>query len=217
MITLIIVDDHDLVREGIRRLIEDKKGIKVVAEGKSGEEAITLAKEYDPDVILMDVRMPGIGGLEATRKINRVYPDIKILNVTACSGDPYPSRLLEAGSSGFITKESDIDEIEHAIRVISAGQKYLSPAIAQQIALNKLNPDSSGNGPFSELSDREMQIAMMIVSCKKTQDISDALFLSPKTISTYRHRLFEKLKIQGDVELTLLAIKHGLLDPGETT
>jgi len=217
MINLIIVDDHDIVREGIRRLLEDKKGIKVVAEGKSGEEAIKLAKIHDPDVILMDVRMPGIGGLEATRKINRSYPDIKILNVTACSGDTYPSRLLDAGSSGFITKESDIDEIEHAIRVITAGQKYLSSEIAQRVALHKLNPDVTGTGPFADLSDREMQIAMMIVSCKKTQDISDTLFLSPKTISTYRHRLFDKLNIQGDVELTLLAIKHGLLDPSETS
>lgn len=216
MINVIVVDDHDLVRVGIVRLLEDKKGIKVVAEGKSGEDAVHLAKELDPDVILMDVRMPGMGGLEATRKIKKLFPDIKILNVTACIGDPYPSKLLQAGSSGFITKESDIDEIEKAIIKINAGQKYLSPEIAQRMALNKFDEDGKHDGPFGELSERELQIALMIVACKKVQEISDTLFLSPKTVNTYRYRLFEKLGIQGDVELALLAVKHGLLDPSES-
>ncbi|AJQ95823.1 MULTISPECIES: UvrY/SirA/GacA family response regulator transcription factor [Gynuella] len=216
MIKIVVVDDHDLVRTGITRLLEDVKGIEVIAEGKSGEEAIELAKRLEPDVLLMDVKMPGIGGLEATRKIAKACPDVKILNVTAWGEDPFPSRLLQAGASGFLTKGADVEEMARAIKTLHAGQKYLSPAIAQRMALNSFMPDSNGRKtPFDDLSDREMQIALMIVSCQKVQEISDKLCLSPKTVNTYRYRIFEKLSIDSDVELTLLAIKHGMLDAEE--
>ena len=215
MIQVIVIDDHDLVRMGICRLLEDVAGVKVIGEGRSGEEAVLLAKEHQPDVILMDVRMPGMGGLEATRKIKRLYPDIAIVVVTACIGDPYPSKLLQAGAAGFITKEANLAEMTLAIQKVHLGQKYLSPEIAQRLALNAYDGNPQKDGPFADLSDRELQIAMLIVSCKKVQEISDSLFLSPKTVNTYRYRLFAKLYIESDVELALLAVKHGLLDPSE--
>jgi two-component system invasion response regulator UvrY len=215
MIQVIVIDDHDLVRMGICRLLEDVAGVKVIGEGRSGEEAVLLAKEHQPDVILMDVRMPGMGGLEATRKIKRLYPDIAIVVVTACIGDPYPSKLLQAGAAGFITKEANLAEMTLAIQKVHLGQKYLSPEIAQRLALNAYDGNPQKDGPFADLSDRELQIAMLIVSCKKVQEISDSLFLSPKTVNTYRYRLFAKLNIESDVELALLAVKHGLLDPSE--
>ena len=215
MIEVIVIDDHDLVRMGICRLLGDVSGLKVVAEGRSGEEAVVLAKQFQPDVMLMDVRMPGMGGLEATRKIKKQYPEIAILTVTACIGDPYPSKLLQAGASGFITKEASLDEMTLAIKKVHLGQKYLSPEIAQRLALNAYDGTPNRDGPFTDLSDRELQIAMLIVSCKKVQEISDSLFLSPKTVNTYRYRLFAKLNIESDVELALLAVKHGLLDPSE--
>jgi len=215
MIQVIVIDDHDLVRMGICRLLEDVAGVKVIGEGRSGEEAVLLAKEHQPDVILMDVRMPGMGGLEATRKIKRLYPDIAIVVVTACIGDPYPSKLLQAGAAGFITKEANLAEMTLAIQKVHLGQKYLSPEIAQRLALNAYDGNPQKDGPFADLSDREQQIAMLIVSCKKVQEISDSLFLSPKTVNTYRYRLFAKLNIESDVELALLAVKHGLLDPSE--
>ncbi|WP_132700517.1 UvrY/SirA/GacA family response regulator transcription factor [Reinekea marinisedimentorum] len=212
MVELIVVDDHDLVRFGLVRLLSDVEGIRVVADGDSGEAAVKLAKKHEPDVILMDVRMPGMDGIEATRKILRQFPDIKIIAVTACGDDPFPSRLLQAGASGYLTKGASTDEMLKAIKTVMAGQKYLTPSIAQKLALQSFS--GSGN-PFNDLSDREMQIATMICSCKKVQEISDKLCLSPKTVNTYRYRVFEKLSVSSDVELTHLAIRHGLLEPQE--
>lgn len=213
MIQVVVVDDHDLVRMGLVRLLEDIEGLMVIAEAASGEEAVRLAKELAPDVMLMDVRMPGLGGLEATRKIHRLYPEIKVIAVTACGDDPFPSRLLQAGAAGYLTKDASTDEMVRAIRTVSAGQKYLSPKIAQELALQNLSGKAAS--PFADLSDREMQIATLICSCKKVQEISDQLCLSPKTVNTYRYRIFEKMNISSDVELTHLAIRHGLLEPQE--
>lgn len=212
MIQVIVVDDHDLVRMGLVRLLGDADGIDVIKQGASGEDAIRLAKEHEPDVIMMDVRMPGIGGIEATRKIHRQFPDIKIIAVTACGDDPFPARLLQAGASGYLTKGASSEEMVLAVRTVVAGQKYLAPNVAQKLALQNVG---AGGSPFSELSDREMQIATMICSCKKVQEISDKLCLSPKTVNTYRYRIFDKLGISSDVELTHLAIRHGILEPNE--
>ncbi|WP_028669984.1 UvrY/SirA/GacA family response regulator transcription factor [Saccharospirillum impatiens] len=212
MIQVIVVDDHDLVRMGLVRLLGDAAGIEVIKEGASGEDAIRLAKEHEPDVIMMDVRMPGIGGIEATRKIHRQFPDIRIIAVTACGDDPFPARLLQAGAAGYLTKGASSEEMVLAVRTVVAGQKYLAPNVAQKLALQNVG---AGGSPFSELSDREMQIATMICSCKKVQEISDKLCLSPKTVNTYRYRIFDKLSISSDVELTHLAIRHGILEPNE--
>lgn len=212
MVDVVVVDDHDLVRLGLVRLLSDVEGINVVAEGNSGEQAIELARKHEPDVMLMDVRMPGIDGIEATRKIMRHLPDIKIIAVTACNDDPFPSRLLQAGASGYLTKGASAEEMVKAIRTVLAGQKYLTASVAQKLALTNLG---GSQNPFNDLSDREMQIAILICSCKKVQEISDKLCLSPKTVNTYRYRIFEKLNVSSDVELTHAAIRHGLLEPQE--
>lgn len=209
MIKVLVVDDHDLVRMGITRMLTDISGLKVVGEAASGEDALRLARELHPQVVLMDVKMPGIGGLEATRKLLRQDPDIRVLAVTVCDEEPFPSRLLKAGAAGYLTKGAALDEMVKAIRAVAAGQRYISPEIAQQLALKNL--DDEKGSPFELLSEREMQITMMIVNCQKVQEISDRLFLSPKTVNSYRYRIFEKLGIDSDVELTLLAVRHGLL------
>lgn len=209
MIKVLVVDDHDLVRMGITRMLTDISGIKVVGEAASGEDAIRLARELQPQVVLMDVKMPGIGGLEATRKLLRQDPDLRVVAVTVCDEEPFPSRLLKAGAAGYLTKGAALDEMVKAIRAVAAGQRYISPEIAQQLALKNL--DDEKGSPFEALSEREMQITMMIVNCQKVQEISDRLFLSPKTVNSYRYRIFEKLGIDSDVELTLLAVRHGLL------
>ncbi len=209
MISVIVADDHDLVRMGITRMLEDEPGIDVIGQASSGEEAVALVKELDPDVILMDLKMPGIGGLEATRKLQRSHPDVKVIAVTVCEEEPFPSRLLQAGAAGYLTKGAAMEEMVRAIQVVNAGQRYISPDIAQQLALKPFNKDGS---PFDELSERELQIAMMIVNCHKVQDISDQLFLSPKTVNSYRYRVFDKLGVSSDVELTLLAVRHGVLN-----
>ena len=210
MINVLIVDDHDLVRVGIRRLLTDVKGIKVVGEARNGEDAVRLARELQPDVILMDVKMPGIGGLEATRKILRIQPDIKIIAVTVYGDEPYPSRLLQAGAAGYITKGSSLDEMVHAVRTVYAGQRYISPEVAQQLALKHISEQEES--PFDLLSERELQVMLMITTGRKVQEISEQLYLSPKTINSYRYRLFEKLQVSNDVELTHLAMRHGMID-----
>lgn len=210
MINVLLVDDHDLVRVGIRRLLADVSGIKVIGEAKSGEDAVKLARELKPQVILMDVKMPGIGGLEATRKVLRTDPDIKVIAVTVYGEEPFPTRLLQAGAVGYITKGSSIDEMVQAIRAVYAGQKYLSPEVAQQLALKHLTDQD--DSPFDSLSERELQVMIMITNGQKVQEISDKLCLSPKTVNSYRYRLFEKLGVNSDVELTHLAIRHGMLD-----
>ena len=212
MIKVLVVDDHDLVRAGITRMLADDNGIEVVGDANSGEEAVNMVRKYEPDIVLMDLKMPGIGGLEATRKIKRIADDIKIIVVTACADDPYPARVMQAGASAYITKGADIQEMIRAIRIVHSGQRYISPEIAQKMALRPFDEPDEGASVFDVLSEREMQITMMVVGCQKVQDISDKLCLSPKTVNSYRYRIFEKLGITSDVELTLLAVRHGLLE-----
>ena len=209
-ISVLIVDDHDLVRAGIRSLLSDVPSLTVIGEAGSGEEAIRLVREHHPNVVLMDVRMPGIGGLEATRKLVRIDPDIKIIALTVCEDEPFPSKLLQAGAAGYLTKDSDIKEMILAIQSVHLGKRYISPDIAQRLALKSLSDDAMS--PFEALSERELQVMMMITSGQKVQEISDKLCLSPKTVNSYRYRLFDKLSVQSDVELTHLAMRHGLLD-----
>jgi DNA-binding NarL/FixJ family response regulator len=216
LIKVLVVDDHDLVRMGIVRMLADVPNIKVVGEAASGEDAIRLVRDLNPSVVLMDVRMPGIGGIEATRKLLRINPDIKVIAVTVCDEDPFPSRLMQAGAAGYVTKGAALDEMVSAIRAVNSGQRYISPKIAQQIVLRPYSKESNAS-PFEMLSEREMQIAMMIVSCNKVQNISDNLCLSPKTVNSYRYRIFEKMGINSDVELTLLAIRHGMIDAQVST
>jgi two-component system invasion response regulator UvrY len=208
---VLVVDDHDLVRTGITRMLADIDGLQVVGQAESGEESLMKARELKPDVVLMDIKMPGIGGLEATRKLIRSHPDLKVVAVTVCEEDPFPTRLLQAGAAGYLTKGAALEEMVQAIRMVFNGQRYISPQIAQQLALKSFQPQSS-NSPFDLLSEREIQIALMITGCQKVQAISDKLCLSPKTVNTYRYRIFEKLSITSDVELALLAVRHGMID-----
>ena len=207
---VLIVDDHELVRTGIRRLLEDNSNIKVIAEAASGEEAVEMAKTYSPDVILMDIYMPGIGGLEATHKILLHSPDQKIIILTAHSEGPLPKTLLEAGAVGYLTKGCAVEEMVAAIKQVSRGQKYIAPEIAQKMALSMVA--GSENSPFERLTQRELQIVMMITQGLRTQDISDTLCLSPKTVSTYRSRIMSKLGVESGIELVKLAIQHGLTE-----
>lgn len=210
MITVLVADDHAMVRTGIVRMLDDAPDISVIGQACSGEDAISQCRELQPAVVLMDVRMPGIGGLEATRKLCQVAPNSKIVAVSAYDQEPMPSRLIKAGAAGYVSKEASEDEILTAIRQVANGRRYLSPVVAQAMALRPFEVE--GATPFDSLSDREMQICLMIASCHKVQDIADHLHISAKTVNSYRYRMFEKLGINGDVELTHLAIRHGLID-----
>src|SRR3990167_1798163 len=199
---------------GIKRLLQDVQTLKVMGEASTGEEAVLLAKELVPDVVIMDVNMPGIGGLEATRKMMRHNPDIKILALTIYEDEPYPSRFLQAGASGYITKDCNAEEMIKAIRTIYSGQRYISPDIAQQIAIKRFTQGEES--PLDVLSERELQIMLMITQGQKVQNIAKKLCLSSKTVNSYRYRIFDKLGIKSDVELTLLAMRLGMLEGTKT-
>ncbi|WP_303902653.1 UvrY/SirA/GacA family response regulator transcription factor [Thiohalomonas denitrificans] len=209
MIKVLLVDDHELVRTGIRRLLEDIEDIEVCSEASSGEEALNRVAECHPDVVLMDLSMPGIGGLETTRKLSLNSPDVAVIIVTVHTDAPFPSRLMQAGAMGYLSKGGSLDEMLQAIREVKNGGRYISPNIAQNLALSLMDEKES---PFSVLSERELQVMFMLIQGQKVASISEKLNLSPKTISTYRHRVFEKLKVQNDAGLTRLAMCHGLLD-----
>jgi two-component system invasion response regulator UvrY len=209
MINVMLVDDHGLVRNGIKRLLNDVDGIAVVAEAETGEQAIKQVREQQPDVILMDISMPGIGGLEATRKITRSLPGVKIIAVTIHDDDPFPARLLEAGAVGYLTKGCEVREIIKAIRSVHSGKQYITPEVAHKLALTFVN--KGDKSPIDRLTQRETQVMLMIVKGSTNKEISGKLCLSPKTTSTYRYRLFEKLGVFNDVELTRFAIRHGLI------
>ncbi len=210
MISVFLVDDHELVRTGIRRLLEDERGVKVVGEAESGENALKWCRANHADIILMDMNMPGIGGLEATRKLLRFSPDAKIIILTIYTENPFPLKVMKAGAVGYLTKGAGASEMVNAIRAVNCGQRYISPNIAQQMALSQFSP--AAEDPYKNLSERELQIMLMITKGQKVTDISEQLNLSPKTVNAYRYRLFSKLGINGDVELTHLAIRHGMID-----
>jgi two-component system invasion response regulator UvrY len=209
MINVMLVDDHDLVRSGIRRVLDDTGDIKVVAEARSGEQAIAQARCSKPDVVLMDVSMPGIGGLEATRRITLSFPDTKVIAVTIHEDNPFPTCLIDAGASGYITKGNDIGEIINAVKTVHAGKQYFTKDIAEKLALTFIK--YRDQSPLDTISDREMEIMMMVAQGYKNIEISRMLCLSPKTTSTYRYRLYEKLDVDNDVELTRWAIRHGIV------
>ena len=210
LIKVLIVDDHELIRTGISRLLADFDNINIIGEASSGEDAVSLARKERPHVVLMDANMPGIGGLEATRRLVRFDPDVKVIAVTIHDEEPYPTKFLQSGAAGYLTKGADIQEIVNAIRQVHTGKRYITPEIAQEMALKALNPQEES--PFDALSEREMQVMFMIVQGQKVPDISEKLFLSPKTVNSYRYRVFDKLDVRNDVGLTKLAIKHGVID-----
>ena len=210
MVKLLIVDDHHIVRAAVSKMLADEDWIDIAGEAGSGEEAVSLARELKPDVVLMDIKMQGIGGLEATRKIVRILPECKVIALSALIEETFATRALESGAYGYLSKGPDPAEMVNAIRQVYHGQRYLSPEIAQKVALSRMSPGNEN--PFDLLSDRELQIALMVVNCQKVIDISDKLFLSPKTVNTYRYRIFDKLQVSSDVELTHLAIRHKMID-----
>ena len=212
MIKVLLVDDHELVRTGIRRLIEEAPDMEVTGEAGSGQEALSLIRECPPDVVLMDLNMPGMGGIETTRRLARTHPKVRVIALTVEDEDPFPGTLHEAGAQGYLTKGCPPGEMLQAIRKVARGLSYVDPKVAQKHMQS--NWDGAAQVPFERLSAREMEVAMMILNGRKSQAIAEALHVSPKTVSTYRQRIYEKLNISTDVELTRLAYRFGILcDP----
>ncbi|HAJ76033.1 MAG TPA: hypothetical protein DCM64_06215 [Gammaproteobacteria bacterium] len=207
-ISILIVDDHALVRAGVTRILIDEPDLLVIGEASSGEEAIEFVKMHTPDIVILDARMPGIGGIEATHRLLAMHPELKIIALSSIASGVIPSQMLRAGVRSFLTKNVSVDELRKAIRMVQSGQRYVTPEVATQMAVDPFN--KKGGSLFDKLSRREMQIGQMLTDGKKVSQIAEYLSLSPKTVYSYRYRIFEKLGIRSDVELTILAVKHGL-------
>ena len=210
MIKVFLVDDHELVRTGIEVLLNSEDDIDVVGVSNCGESALEMLDTITPDVVLMDVNMPGIGGGEACRRVLQKFPEVKVIALSVHNDGPIPQQLLKLGALGFISKGSPVDEMVCAIRAVHGGKRYLCSEVANNLAFQGL--PGAKESPFEKLSQRESEVANLILQGKSIKDMSDMLVLSDKTINTYRYRLYEKLKIKNDLELTRLAIKFNYID-----
>lgn len=216
-IRLVLVDDHKLMRQGLARLLADQPDMEITKQLSSGEEIIEIinnssnegAEELELDVLILDARMPGLGSIETARQLLESRPDLKIIAMSSVASGVIPSQLLRGGVQGFLTKRVDAEELYTAIRQVHSGQRYICAEVATKLAVDPFNQRDS---LFEKLSRREMQIAQMLTDGKKVSQISGVLELSPKTVYSYRYRIFEKLGIRSDVELTILAVRHGLTD-----
>ena len=212
MINIVVADNHQLTRSGIIKLITQVKTLHVSGEAESGEKAIHHTKELKPDILLINLNISGMGSLEATHRILKFFPKTKVIGLATSERDPLSSQFLKTGAQGCLTQQSNQKELVMAIIKVHTGHQYVTPSIAQKIALSSIKQQTP-KCPFDLLSTREMQITLMVITCLKVAEISNILHLSPKTVNSYRYRIFEKLDISSDVELTLLAIKHKIINP----
>jgi DNA-binding NarL/FixJ family response regulator len=209
MIRIVLVDDHNIMRTGVRLILEKHSDMEVVGEAEDGERGLALIKQLRPDIALVDVHMPGFSGVELTERVRRAKLSARVVILTVVSEAPFPRRLLEAGASGYLTKGCPAEELVKAIRQVADGKRYIGSDVAQQLALATMNGEES---PFATLSARELEIAIMLAQGRKAKTIATRLNLSEKTVATYKSRLFEKLGIDNVVALAHLASLHGLLD-----
>lgn len=209
-IRVFLVDDHALVRAGMRMILAGETDIEVVGEAESGEEALPRIRRLKPDVVLCDLHLPGVSGLEVTERVVRGDHGTRVIVVSVLEDGPMPKRLIEAGASGYVGKGGDSGELLRAVRDVARGKRYLASNIAQNLALSRIGGDAS---PFDMLSPRELEVALLLTQGLRQEDIARRLSLSAKTVNTHKTRLFEKLRIQDSIALARLAGQYGLADP----
>lgn len=209
-IRVFLVDDHALVRAGMRMILSGETDIEVVGEAESGEAALPQIRRLKPDVVLCDLHLRGVSGLEVTERIVKGDYGTRVIVVSVLEDGPMPRRMLEAGASGYVGKGGDAGELLRAVRDVARGKRYLAGNIAQNLALSGIG----GNGsPFDTLSPRELEVAMLLTQGLRQEDIAKRLSLSAKTVNTHKSRLFEKLAIHDSIALARLAGQYGLSDP----
>jgi len=209
-IRVYLIDDHALVRTGMKMILSGEMDMEVVGEADNGEVAIPQIRQLRPDIVLCDMHLPGVSGLEITERIVRGDHGTRVIIVSVLEDGPLPKRLLEVGASGYVGKGGDAQELLRAVREVAMGRRYLGTSIAQHLALSRLEGAKS---PFDHLSPRELEVALLLTQGLRQEDIAKRLSLSSKTINTHKTRLFEKIGIQDSIALTRLATQYGLLDP----
>lgn len=210
MISVMLVDDHVLVRKGFRLLLQDAPDISVVAEADSGEDACRLFPEHLPAVTIMDISMPGIGGIEAMRRILGKHPEARILTLSAHEDTIHARRALGAGAAGYLSKRSAPEALVSSIRQVAEGKKVIDPAIAQELALSQLSPRQN---PVDVLSDREFEVFLHLARGKSVAAIADMLHLSASTVGTHLYNIKQKLGAANAAELAMIAVRSGLIEP----
>ncbi len=209
MIRIAIVDDHAIVRTGLRQFLSDIGDFRVTGEASNGREALELARQGDADVMLMDISMPGQSGVDALVDIKARFPALPVLMVSSFAESSYATTLLRQGAAGYLNKDSDPEEVVKAIRTVAQGRRYISTALAEALADGVAN---LGERPAHEsLSDRELQVFLRLASGETISRMAEGMFLSAKTVSTYRTRVLAKLQLSSNSDLTYYAVKHGLM------
>ena len=209
MTRLLVVDDHLIVRAGLKSLLADYEEFTVGGEAASGADAVQMVRESDWDVVLLDISMPDMNGIEALAEIRRIKPKLPVLMLTIHPEDQYAINLLRAGASGYLCKHCTPEAFISALRTVLSGRRYISPALGDQLA-GELEGEEP-KAPHTDLSDREFQVFCKLANGQAVSEVADELFLSVKTISTYRARILEKMHIKSNAHITYYAIKHGLI------
>ncbi|MCD4786826.1 MAG: response regulator transcription factor [Desulfobacterales bacterium] len=211
---VLLAEDHTIVRKGLRSLLDKETGIKVVGEAEDGREAIAKAEELHPDVVVMDIAMPRLNGLEATRQIKKRFPDMKILILTMHTNEEYVLQTLNAGASGYLVKKAAPAELISAINAVHKGDSFLSPSISRTVIdeyIRRSKEISEGAEGFEQLTVREREVLQLIAEGHKTREIAELLYISIKTVETHRAHIMNKLDIHSTAELTRYAIRKGII------
>ena len=209
MIRILIADDHQIVRAGLKNLLSEHKEFTVAGEAGSGTETLKLVRESDWELVLLDISLPDMNGVDTLKQIKRSKPQLPVLILTMHPEDHYAINLLRAGANGYVCKESAPEQLIGAIRMVVSGRRYVSPALGDQLA-GDLSGDTQ-HAPHTELSEREFQVFCKLAAGQAVSEIAEELFLSVKTVSTYRSRILEKMAMKTNANITYYAIKHGLI------
>ncbi len=210
-IKVLIVDDHQLFREGVVNLLSAAENIEVIAQAEDGLDAVEKVKHFQPDVVLIDIAMPRMNGIEATKKIKAQMPEIKIIILSMHLEKEYVKGVLEAGADGYLVKNCTYHQLTDAIQSVYSGKKYLSQDITDQVISGYLTPSSLIANDYEKLSDREKEIFLMITEGKSTREISETLFISVKTVNTHKQNILEKLQLKSNADIIKYALKNGLI------
>lgn len=210
-IKVLIADDHQLFREGLVNLLFAAPDIEVIAQAKDGKEAVEKARHFKPDVVLIDIGMPIMNGIEATGVLKKELPDVKIVAVSMHSDRQYVKGILEAGADGYLLKNCTYRQLTDAIKSVFEGKKYLSEDITELVITGYLDPSKTESDSYSELSEREKEIFLLFAEGKSTREISEKLFISVKTVGTHKQHILDKLKLKNNADMVKYAIKKGLI------
>ena len=217
IIRVLLAEDHTIVREGLRSLMDGEAGIEVIGEANDGREAVEKVRQLRPDVVVMDIAMPGLNGLEATRQIRKRFPETQVLILTMHTNEEYVFQILRAGASGYVVKQAASEELIAGIRAVGRGDSFLSPSISGKVIEEYVRQAEAmeEKDRYDKLTDREREVLQLIAEGHANREIAELLHISVKTVETHRANLMDKLGIRGTAGLTRYAVRKGVIDPGQ--